>query len=142
MIEKQEVVEVQVIGYDTLFYMSRENSTHIKQMRKWFKNTGREVRFIAPLDNLIWDRAMIKYIFDFDYKWEVYTPIKNRQYGYYVLPILYGIKFVGRIEMKVIGDKLEVLDIWYEDEYIQNDQSFKTAFQEEFENFKRYLGLE
>lgn len=58
-------------------------------------NTER-VRFIAPLDNIIWDRKFVKEIFDFEYIWEVYKPEKLRQYGYYVLPILLGDKLIAR----------------------------------------------
>ena len=36
-------------------------------------------------------------LFDFDYKWEIYTPAAQRKYGFYVLPILYGERFIGRI---------------------------------------------
>ena len=74
---------------------------------------------IAPLDNMIWDRRLIKEIFDFDYKWEVYTPKEKRKYGYYVLPLLYGDRFIGRVEV-VRNSKekvLEVKNIWYEDDY-------------------------
>lgn len=33
---------------------------------------------LAPLDNLLWDRKLIQALFDFSYKWEVYTPAKDR----------------------------------------------------------------
>lgn len=72
--------------------------------------------FIAPLDNMMWDRNLIKAILDFDYKWEIYTPKAERKYGYYVLPILYGEQFIGRIE--AVYDKknrsLNIPNIWYE----------------------------
>ena len=64
----------------------------------------------------MWDRNLIKEFFDFDYKWEIYTPQSERKYGYYVLPILFGDHFIGRIEMvydRKCG-KLNVLNIWYE----------------------------
>ncbi len=72
--------------------------------------------FIAPLDNMMWDRNLIKEIFDFEYKWEIYTPQSQRKYGYYVLPILYGEGLVGRIEMAYDrkNRKLNVSHIWYE----------------------------
>jgi uncharacterized protein YcaQ len=70
----------------------------------------------APLDNLLWDRRLIKELFEFDYKWEIYTPAAQRKYGYYVLPLLYGDSFVGRVE--AICDRkaqtLFVKNIWYE----------------------------
>lgn len=137
--EMQKIVEVQVEGQRHLFYMSKENSDKLLHMRQ--QQYCPQVRFIAPLDNLIWDREFVKHIFDFDYKWEVYTPVKNRKYGYYVLPILYGSIFVGRVEMKVIDDTLYLLNVWYESESIKDDGSFQKAFQEELQNFQKYLRL-
>ncbi len=59
------------------------------------------VHFIAPLDNLIWNRRMISEIFGFTYAWEIYKVPEKRQYGYYVLPVLYGTRFVGRLDPKL-----------------------------------------
>ena len=74
--------------------------------------------FIAALDNMMWDRNLIKAIWNFDYKWEIYTPAAQRKYGYYVLPILYGENLIGRIEP--VYDKkskqLQVKNICYEPE--------------------------
>lgn len=72
--------------------------------------------FLAPLDCFLWDRNLIRELFGFDYKWEIYTPAAQRRYGFYVLPILYGERFVGRIE--ATADKkagvLTVKNIWFE----------------------------
>ena len=54
--------------------------------------------FLAPLDPLMWDRAALEPLFGFEYRWEVYTPAAKRRWGYYVLPILFGDRMVGRIE--------------------------------------------
>jgi uncharacterized protein YcaQ len=57
--------------------------------------------FIAPLDPLMWDRSLLGPLYDFEYKWEVYTPAAKRRWGYYVLPVFYGDRFVGRIEPRI-----------------------------------------
>jgi uncharacterized protein YcaQ len=57
--------------------------------------------FIAPLDPLLWDRAVLGPLYGFDYRWEVYTPAARRRWGYYVLPILFGDRLVGRIEPRI-----------------------------------------
>ena len=59
-----------------------------------------EMRAIAPLDPLIWDRELTKRIFNFNYTWEVYKIPKDRIYGYYVYPLLYKGEFIGRMEAK------------------------------------------
>lgn len=58
------------------------------------------VRFMAPLDNMLFNRELIKDIFDFEYRWEVYAPKNKRKFGYYVMPILYNFDFIGRIDPK------------------------------------------
>jgi uncharacterized protein YcaQ len=70
----------------------------------------REVALLAPLDPLVWDRELLRQLFDFDYVWEVYTPEKSRKHGYYVLPLLWGDRLVGRIEPR-IDRKAEVLRV-------------------------------
>ncbi|AIQ53145.1 DNA glycosylase AlkZ-like family protein [Paenibacillus sp. FSL R7-0331] len=71
---------------------------------------------LAPLDNLLWDRELIRQLFGFQYRWEVYKPAAEREYGYYVLPLLYGDRFIARLE-PVMNKKSGVLSIvrwWWE----------------------------
>ena len=72
--------------------------------------------FIAPLDPLVWDRLLLQSLFDFDYIWEVYVPERKRRFGYYVLPLLYGDRLVGRIEPRIdrAANALRVLGLWWE----------------------------
>ena len=72
---------------------------------------------IAPLDNMMWDRKLIKALFDFEYKWEIYTPAAQRKFGAYVLPILHGDRFIGRVEIvrNKKEEELYVKNIWYEE---------------------------
>jgi uncharacterized protein len=37
------------------------------------------VAFLPPLDPLMWDRSLLKPLFDFDWVWEVYTPEPKRR---------------------------------------------------------------
>lgn len=74
------------------------------------------VAFLAPLDPLVWDRDLLRRLYDFDYVWEVYVPEAKRRWGYYVLPLLYGDRLVGRIEPRIDrrAGVLRVLDVWWE----------------------------
>jgi uncharacterized protein YcaQ len=75
------------------------------------------VAFIAPFDSLLWDTALLSSLFDFDYVWEGFFPPAKRRWGYYVLPISFGDRFVGRIEPRIDRDqaRVEVLNVWWED---------------------------
>ena len=72
--------------------------------------------FLAPLDPLVWDRDLLERLFGFEYRWEVYVPAPKRRWGYYVLPLLYGDRFVGRIEPRVdrASGTLRVVGLWWE----------------------------
>lgn len=96
-----------------------------------------QMSFIAPLDNLLWDRTMIRDIFGFDYKWEVYTPQQQRKHGYYVLPILYGDRFIGRIEPKKVAENLEIRGIWLESG-VHWDEKVKRSFEDCLKHFQQY----
>jgi uncharacterized protein len=74
------------------------------------------VAFLAPLDPFVWDRDFLRSLFDFDYVWEVYVPEKKRRWGYYVLPVLWGDRLVGRIEPRIDrkADTLRILGLWWE----------------------------
>lgn len=102
----------------------------------------RTVRFLAPLDGMLWDRKLIAVLFDFHYKWEIYTPEEQCRYGYYVLPVLMGERFVGRIE-PVCDRKNQVLFVrrfWPEEGVKVNDR-FLWALEDAVQNLCRFHGL-
>jgi uncharacterized protein YcaQ len=55
---------------------------------------------ICPFDNLVWDRALLLRLFGFRHVIEVYKREHEREYGYYVLPLLAGDRFLGRADLK------------------------------------------
>jgi uncharacterized protein YcaQ len=65
----------------------------------------------------MWDRDLLRSLYGFDYVWEVYVPETKRRWGYYVLPILFGERIVGRIEPRIdrASGKVQVLGAWWED---------------------------
>ena len=99
--------------------------------------------FLAPLDPLAWDRQFLRSMFAFDYLWEVYVPAAKRKWGYYVLPLLYGDRFVGRIEPRIERrtGTLRVLGLWWEEGFdpLASD-GFVEAFAEALEAHRRFGG--
>jgi uncharacterized protein YcaQ len=101
------------------------------------------VAFLAPLDPLAWDRQFLRSLFGFDYLWEVYVPAPKRRWGYYVLPVLYGDRFVGRIEPRIDRrtGTLRVLGLWWEDGFDPlADGGFVEAFAAALEAHRRFGG--
>ena len=78
---------------------------------------GPGVALLAPLDPFVWDRHFLRSLYGFDYVWEVYVPASKRRWGYYVLPVLFGDRLVGRIEPRVNrrDGTLRVLGMWWQD---------------------------
>jgi uncharacterized protein YcaQ len=75
------------------------------------------VAFLPPMDPLMWDRSLLKPLFGFDWVWEVFTPEHKRRWGYYVLPVLFRDRFVGRIEPRIDRSdvRVRVLGLWWEE---------------------------
>ena len=72
------------------------------------------VRILGPLDPLIWDRHLVRHVFEFDYVWEVYKPERQRRWGWYVCPLLHRDQLVGRIDARVEKQTLVVSKLWIE----------------------------
>lgn len=98
------------------------------------------VKILAPLDNLLWNRALVKALFGFSYTWEVYVPESKRVYGYYVLPLLYGDRFLGRFEPAPYrrGGSFSVKKLWIEDGFSMTGAK-KAALDAAFSEFSDYL---
>jgi len=73
-------------------------------------------RFLSPFDPAIRDRKRAFRLFGFDYAIEVFVPARKRRYGYYVMPILEGDRFIGRADLKVhrAEKRMEVKGLWPE----------------------------
>jgi len=101
------------------------------------------ISFLAPLDQLMWDRRLVKGLFGFDYIWEVYVPAPKRRYGYYVLPLLFGDRLVGRIEPRLerASRTLRIAGIWFEDGFRPMEEPhFVPALADALDAYRTFVG--
>ncbi len=99
------------------------------------------VAFIAPFDSLLWDTALLAKLFTFDFVWEGFFKAEKRRWGYYVLPILFGDRFVGRIEPRIDrdGNCVVVLGAWWEEGFApRRADGFVDAMRDALDAYLRF----
>jgi uncharacterized protein YcaQ len=137
--EAGRIFPVRVQGLGDTYYMRSDDMATLDTILSG-RSSGSHACILAPLDNLLWDRKMIADLFGFNYVWEVYKPVSQRRYGYYVLPVLYGDKFVARFEPgrdKTDGS-LIIKNWWWEPDIRRSDR-LGSALSRCFRSFLRYL---
>jgi len=141
--EQQKVVPLAIEDYpiEPLFIRSADMPT-LDSIQKQ-PEPQPVMALIAPLDNLIWNRGLIDKLFDFQYTWEVYKPKATREYGYYVLPVLYGDRFIARLDPAFDKKKrtLTIQNWWWEAD-VGKSAEMHVALRDCFARFLRYLGTD
>lgn len=67
-----------------------------------------EVRLLAPFDPLVWDRRRFTLFWDWEYRFEAYTPPAQRRLGYYAMPLLWGDRVIGWANASITDGVLQV----------------------------------
>jgi uncharacterized protein len=101
------------------------------------------VAFLSPFDALVWDRPLLGSLFGFDYVWELFIPPEKRRWGWYVLPMLFRDRLVGRIEPRIDRERgqVEVLDLWWEDDFApRRAEGFVDAMRDALRAYLRFAG--
>jgi uncharacterized protein len=113
LVESGEIVPVDVEGVRGKRFVLREEVERLADPPE----PPPSVAFLSPFDPLIWDRPLLGSLFEFDYVWELFFPPEKRRFGWYVLPVLFRDRFVGRIEPRIDreGRRVEVIGLWWED---------------------------
>jgi len=128
LVDEGKITEVVVENIKDSLYCLSGDLALIDTVLKDTELKGR-CEVLAPLDNMLWDRRLIRELFGFEYKWEVYIPKNQRKFGYYVLPLLYGDRFIGRVEP--VCDRKEktmaLENIWYEKDIKQTGKLQKAV---------------
>jgi uncharacterized protein YcaQ len=136
LVDRGEIEQFSVEGMKEFFYIKSDDIELLN-----LGENEETTKFIAPLDNILWDRNMVEKIFNFEYRWEVYTPVDKRKYGYYVIPVLYGNEFVARFEPNSFSEEkcFSIKNWWWEPSAIKTDKML-SSIEEAMFDFAKFLG--
>ena len=113
LVELGELVPVAVEGVSGKRFVVRDEVALVESPAE----PPPSVAFLSPFDALVWDRKLLGSLFGFDYVWDLFHPPAKRRFGYYVLPIVFRDRLVGRIEPRIdrAEGRVRVLGLWWED---------------------------
>jgi uncharacterized protein len=123
LVEVGALVPVDVEGMRGKRFVLAEELALLESLPQSTPRSAPSVAFVAPFDSLLWDTALLRSLFAFEYVWEGFFPPAKRRWGYYVLPIVFGDRFVGRIEPRIDRDRarVEIANLWWEDGFAPDD---------------------
>jgi uncharacterized protein YcaQ len=105
LVRRGEIIPLQIPEVRRQYYALardlpalRRHDRQARAARGWI---DRPVRFLSPLDNLLWRRERLADLFGFAYVWEIYVPAARRKFGYYTMPILAGDRLIGRMDPRL-----------------------------------------
>ena len=96
-----------------------------------------QVRFLAPFDPLVWDRARFEQFWGWAYRFEAYTPPAKRQLGYYAMPLLWGENVIGWVNVTKHAGGFEVTPGFVKKK--PTDRLFRQAFESEIDSLTKFL---
>ena len=99
------------------------------------------VAFLPPFDPLVWDRDLLGSLFGFEYVWELFIPPAKRRWGWYVLPMLFGDRLVGRIEPRIdrANGRVQIVGLWWENGFAAGrTEGFVDAMRDAMRTYLRF----
>ena len=145
LVERGELLPVEVEGLKGTRYMPTQDQPFLNRAVTDWSTDQPTVAFIAPLDPLLSDRRLMRDLWGFDYIWEVYVPEPKRRWGYYVLPILFGDRLVGRLEPRLdrASRTLRILGIWWESGFTpRKADGFVPAMRDALREYMRFVAAQ
>ena len=139
LIADGEIVPVDVEGVRGTRFVLRDELALLERPPE----SAPTVAFLSPFDALVWDRPLLGSLFGFDYVWDLFHPPEKRRFGWYVLPLLFGDRFVGRIEPRIDRESrhVQVLGLWWEDGFApRRADGFVDAMRDALRAYLRFAG--
>jgi uncharacterized protein YcaQ len=95
---------------------------------------------LSPYDRLVYDRARIAALFDYEYILEMYKPKAKRRWGYFALPILHDDRLVGKLDVTA-DRKSGVLRVDAIHEDVPFTKAMTAAVHAQLADLASWLGL-
>ncbi len=145
LIRAGTVIPLQIDDVRGSYYMLTEDEArlrrHERRASQMQQITDAPIRFLAPLDNLLWRRERVRDFFDFDYTWEVYIPPARRTYGYYTMPILAGERFIGRFDPRLDRERGRlIVNLLHLERGVDATTQLRRALEEALHAFAHFHG--
>jgi uncharacterized protein len=141
LIENGDLVPVEIEGVRGKRFVLREEVGLLEAPPE----PPASVAFLPPFDPLVWDRGLLGSVFEFEYVWDLFHPPAKRRYGWYVLPIVFRDRFVGRIEPRIdrAAGRVQVLGLWWEDGFDpKRADGFVDAMREALDAYLRFAEVD
>ena len=100
--------------------------------------TRRTVRFLAPFDPAVWERGRFEHLWGWPYRFEAYTPESQRKMGYYALPMAWGERLVGWVNVEAAKDGPLDVAVGFAGRPLQG-KAFRRSFDKEVARMERFL---
>ena len=97
------------------------------------------VRLLAPFDPVVHDRARFERLWNWEYRFEAYTPVPKRKFGHYAMPLLWREHVIGWANLSVNNGELKA-DIGYVPSP-PRERAFKRELDEELNRMREFLRL-
>jgi len=136
LVEAGTLIPVQLGEKRWQYYMHRDAQPYLDKPA-----VTPRVIFLGPLDSLIWDRKAIQQIYNYSYLWEVYKPVTQRRWGYYVLPIFYQDRFIARVDSRLVGKTWTIARWWWEEDIVP-DATLLERLRTAITAFMAYMGAD
>ena len=104
------------------------------------READQRVRLMAPFDPVVWDRRRFELLWGWPYRFEAYTPVPKRRFGYYALPMLWGDRVIGWANVAVAGGVVTPV-LGYVAGRAPRDRAFARELDAELDRFTRFLKL-
>jgi uncharacterized protein YcaQ len=106
--------------------------------RRWQPDDG--VRLLTPFDPIVWDRPRFSLFWNWEYRFEAYTPAPKRKLGYYAMPLLWRDQIIGWGNLCVVKGRLHSR-FGYVDGGEPKEPAFASSLEAELTAMRRFLNI-